>query len=223
MRLSDTVSSVLVGTTVLCAVLSTGLLVRREFLGPRSIARATAAPVFVQNWRAYAAVGHRMGPPTARVTILEFADFECPVCKAFTLGALRYVRSKNPDDIQVVFRHWPLSYHRFAYPTARAAECAAAQGRFEAFHDLVYAKQDSLGLKPYSAFAREANIPDSQAFDKCNTRSGAVAVIDADVRAAATIGAKGTPTLVINGWMSTGAPDSMTLERTIQQALRVPR
>jgi protein-disulfide isomerase len=57
-----------------------------------------------------------MGPPGAKVVIIEFADFECPVCAGFVNGALRAVRSEYPNDIAIVFRHWPLEYHHLAYP-----------------------------------------------------------------------------------------------------------
>jgi protein-disulfide isomerase len=223
MALRDALSNTFIGAAVLCAVVSTALMVRREFRPLGASTPINRDPTPVKDWQRYAVTGHRMGPASARVTILEFADFECPVCRSFTTGPLEYVRSKHPDDIQVVFRHWPLSYHRFAYPAARASECAAAQGRFDAFHDLIYAKQDSLGLKPFSGFAREAGVSDSAAFDRCNTTPGSVLAIDADVAAARVIGGHGTPTIVINGLMLAGAPDSLMLERLVNQALRTTR
>jgi protein-disulfide isomerase len=83
------------------------------------------------------------GPADAWVTIVEFSDFECPYCAAVQ-GTLQSVLSTAGSDVRHVFKHFPLSFHAGARPTAIAAECARAQGRFWEFHDLVFARQSSL-------------------------------------------------------------------------------
>jgi protein-disulfide isomerase len=173
-----------------CALVVTGLQVKREFFPGSSQASARRQPVMVTNWSDLESTGHRMGPIGAKVTIVEFADFECPVCRMFTLGALRQVRARYPDKITVLFRHWPLNYHRFSYPAARAAECAASQGRFEAFHDALYSGQDSLGLKSWAQSAVQAGVPDASRFQRCVDTPGQVAAIDADSAVAAKVGAR---------------------------------
>jgi protein-disulfide isomerase len=154
---------------------------------------------------------------------LEFADFECPVCQSFANGALRAIRAQYPDKVAVIFRQWPLSYHRLAYPTARAAECAGAQERFEAFHDLVYSKQDSLGLKSYGQFAKDAGVPDLAAFETCNSSAAPIPSIEADIAAAKAVGGRGTPTILVNGLMLAGLPDSAKLEGYVQAAIRAAK
>lgn len=198
---------------VACAVIVTGLQVKRAFFpGQTEDGGSGQQPaVLVSNWPELESTGHRMGPPHSKVTIVEFADFECPVCRMFTLGALRAVRARYPSDVTVLFRHWPLKYHRFAYPAARAAECAADQGRFEPFHDELYAEQDSLGLKPWARYAADAGVPDSAVFERCVAKSGEVASIDADSAVASRLGARGTPAIIINGLLLPGAPDSTKL------------
>lgn len=109
----------------------------------------------------------------------------------------------------------PLGVH-----AARAAECAAAQGRFEQFHDAVYAKQDSLGLKSFASFARDAGVPDSVAFGACNDGTAPVPVVQRDIAAAGALGGTGTPTLLVNDLMLPGAPDSTRFDQYVRRALR---
>jgi protein-disulfide isomerase len=223
MRVKEAGSHALVIVSVLCGVTATAIMVRNEFFPKAGRRAAESKPVEVKNWAEYAAVGHRLGSTDAPVTILEFADFECPVCRTYNLGPLKAVRDKFPGEVAVVFRNWPLKYHRFAMPSARAAECAADQGRFEQFHDLLYVQQDSLGLKSYDEFARESGVPSLPAFQLCNSLRTPVAAIDADVKAAAAIGGTGTPTIVINGLRLNTLPDTTDLERYVREALAIAR
>src|SRR6202000_2792345 len=107
----------------------------------------------------------------------------------------------------IVFRHWPLPYHKFAYQAAKAAECAGQQGTFESFHDLVYKKADSLGLKTFHAFAVDAGIRDTVRFDACLDDPKPSGAVEQDIAAARALGAIGTPALVINGMFFSRAPD----------------
>jgi protein-disulfide isomerase len=209
---------VLATVAVLCALTVTALTVRRQFSSqPPS---ATREPVFVAGWEDLAASGHALGRVDAPVTILEFADFECPICRQFTNSALRGVRARYGDAVRIVFRHWPLSYHRFAYPAARAAECAGEQNRFFPFHDLIYDKQDSLGLKSFESFAAESGVRDSVAFRACVGANDSVSAVSGDVAAAALAGGTGTPTILVNGLRLPGAPDSVTFDSLIAATIR---
>jgi protein-disulfide isomerase len=187
-------------SAVVVAAVVVTVAVRREFLPPaQDPSEAITEPVPVENWEELIATGHSVGPRDAGATILVFEDFECPACRQFALGPLRELRSRYGDDVRVVHRHWPLPYHRFAYPAARASECAAAQGRFEAYRDLLFEKQDSLGLKTFTAFAVESGVPDIPAFDECNSETQPLPAITADSAAARGVGGTGTPTVLING------------------------
>ena len=108
----------LVRIVVICALVVTGLQVRREFFpSPTSSTMAEKRePVAIQGWEMLQKAGHWIGPTNARIVIVEFSDFECPVCRTFSTGALRALRKRFPDDVAVVYRHWPLNYHRFALP-----------------------------------------------------------------------------------------------------------
>lgn len=82
------------------------------------------------------------GNPAAPITIIEYSDFQCPYCAQFT-NVLQDLLQQYPDDIKVVFRHFPLSFHPYAQITARAAEAAGLQGKFWEYQDILFQNQDS--------------------------------------------------------------------------------
>ena len=191
-----------------CAVAATA----SHFGGLRrdaSAARPGADPdsSYVADWEKYLEGGHARGPDSAVVTILEFGDYECPFCVRFASTSDR-ILAAFPHEVRLVYRHWPLPHHRFAYPAARAAECAGDQGRFWELHDLLYAKGDSLGLVPFSDFARSAGVPDLKQFEECRRQTSPVPAIEAGIRDAKLAGGTGTPTVIVNGVLRRRGIDS---------------
>lgn len=181
-------------------------------------------PTAISNWPGILDSARWMGPRTAKVVILEFSDFECPFCARFASHVLPAVRRRYAADVAVAFRHWPLANHQNAMPAAIAAECAGAQGVFEQFHQIVFAKRDSLGSKSFGAFAKEAGVRDSAEFARCVADQRPKEAIEADVRAAKAVGGRGTPTVVVNGIRYPYPPDSLELFRIIDSVLsRSPR
>jgi protein-disulfide isomerase len=183
-ELKDRHANVLFLVAVICTVLVTGFALRRELFSPRA-GRATTVRdttnVLVADWDSIISYGHTMiSAAGARVTIMEFSDFECPYCKRFATGVLPAIRREFPNEINFVFRHWPLPRHRFSYPAARAEECAATEGKFSAMHDLLFEKQDSLGLKSFDDFALESGVENLDEFKRCNSKKEAVAAIERD-------------------------------------------
>lgn len=197
----------------------TAVVLRQQFVPTALAPMKNLAPVSVSNWDRLISTGHHSGPRDASVVVLQFGDFECPYCQKFSTRILPGVLAGFPGQVAVVFRHWPLPYHRFAYPAARAAECAGEQGQFQPFSELLYMKQDSLGLKPFDDYAREAGVTDRAAFQLCNSRPGRVASIEADMEAAIAAGASGTPTVLVNGLRYPEPPDSAGLAKAIRNAL----
>jgi protein-disulfide isomerase len=203
---------------VACAVVVTALVVRRElFAPPPATAAMSVESRTVPDWRSYAE-GQRIGPADAKVTIVEFSDFECPFCRA-TAARLKAVRARYPRDVALVYRYYPLPYHTHAVAAARASLCAARQGRFEAFHDALFARQDSLGVVAWSRLADDAAVPDRAGFDRCMGDPGAPPEIERDLRAGTRLGVRGTPTLLVNDRLLDGAPPG-TLEEAVERALR---
>jgi protein-disulfide isomerase len=222
MKTRDIVAQCMSALAVASAVIMTSITIRNQLHGPE---RATATPTTtrVKDWRKYAVAGHRSGADSAPVTIVEFADFQCPVCRSFNQRALAAILTQYSSKVTLVFRHWPLEIHPFAYAAARASECAAAQGRFAPFRDALYRQQDSIGVKRFARFAAEVNVPDIGRFTRCSLSKEPVATIDADIAAARELGARGTPTLLVNGLMLPGATDSAHLAQFVQEALKEAR
>lgn len=205
---------------VICVIIVTAVIVRHEFFSPSVEPKVQTAKLSAEQWREATSAGHRMGPENAPVIIVEFADFECPACRAVTRSVLRPLQAVYANRLAVVFRHWPLSYHTHAYPAARAAECAALQGRFTEFHDLLYSHQDSLGRKSFSSFAKDAGVSDLNAFDHCNASTDTVTAIETDIREVTSLGGQGTPTILVNGMQLKSIPDSGSLDAMIRAALK---
>jgi protein-disulfide isomerase len=185
----------------LCALTVTGLLVRQQLAPPPA---AAAVPVTrVKNWQPLSQVGNRMGPQAPRLTIVEFSDFQCPFCGQ-AAEALKGVRERYPQ-VTVVYRHLPLEAHPHAFAAAIASECAAEQGRFEAFHDHLFANQDSIGVTPWDEVARRTGVADVQRFAACLEEDGPRNRVNRDRAAAIRLGATGTPTFITNGKMFAGS------------------
>lgn len=211
----------LVRIAVGCAVVTTALVAAKALglLDPRN--PPPAEPVDVSaHWPTLLASGHRIGPADAAVTIVEFADFECPYCRRYALETLPALRTAHPDDVAVIYRHYPLAYHRFAIPSAVAAECAARQGRFPAMHDLLYTVQDSIGLVPWGELAERSGVADLPAWEACRADPAVRAGVEADGALAVAIGATGTPTVVINGIRYPEPPDEAAVRRLVAAARR---
>lgn len=207
-------------TTILalCAVVITGLVVRRELMPPRADAAPTTREV--SKWEQFAHGGNRRGSNDADVTIVEFADFQCPYCRQ-SARSISEIMDSLPGRVAHVYRHYPLTTaHPHAMEAAVAAECAASQGHFDKYHDALFASQDSIGGRSWVAFALEAGIRDTSVFSRCLTDSSVVMKrIRADMNAAADLGVSGTPTLLINNRLIAGALTSEQLRTVVNEAM----
>jgi protein-disulfide isomerase len=86
-------------------------------------------------------VDHIRGPNTAKVTLVEYSDFQCPACGQYE-PILRDLASSYPNDLRIVYRHFPLTgLHPNAYPAAIASEAASKQGKFWEMHDMLFDRQ----------------------------------------------------------------------------------
>jgi protein-disulfide isomerase len=209
------------GVLVACALLVTGLVVRREFFGATPEPRAARTSV-VADWRDYAGSGHRIGPADAPVTLVMFSDFQCPAC-AVAADRLRALRRAFPNEVAVIYRHFPLRNHPHAVAAARASECAATAGRFESFHDELFVRQDSIGTTDWVRFAALAGVADTAGFRRCASSTDALAALDRDTTAGHRLQVRATPTLLINDVRVQGAVPLDTLTAYVERALRARR
>jgi protein-disulfide isomerase len=207
-------------TLVACALVTTAVVVHRGvFAHAPMVASSThQEPVFIKNWKSQPAAGIRLGSINAPVQLIEFADFECPFCRDLH-KTLRALRERYSAQVSLVYIHFPLQGHRFALPAARVAECADEQGKFEPMYDQLFDGQDEFGLKPWSDFARAAGLSDLAAFESCIKRTTPVPRVEQGKQLGATIDVKGTPTLIINGWMLAAPPSFEELDAMVKAAL----
>lgn len=213
-RFERATNVVLVG----CALLFAFILVKREFFDKEAHAQSGAQagpPTRVDNWNQLRGTGIALRSPDAPVVVLEFADLECPACKAF-YERLNQTAADLHANVGLVMVHFPLSVHRFAKPAARAMECATAQGAGPKFVDVAYAKQDSFGLKPWVGYAKEAGVPNLDAFQACAQDTAHVARIEEGRRLGEAMEVHWTPTIIINGWRFPGVPSDDQLRSTLQ-------
>jgi protein-disulfide isomerase len=211
--------SVITVTLVVCALITTGVVLRREFIAtPAGRAQAEQKPIFLKNWRADIAKGIRMGPAEAPVQLLEFSDFECPFC-ANLHKDLKTLQVRYPTQVALIYVHFPLPMHRFAEPAARVAECAGDQGRFQPMYDLLFEQQDRFGLKPWSEFASEAGVPDTASFETCIKRTEPITRVAEGKTLGKQLDVQGTPTLVINGWKLGRPPSLEELDAMVKRVL----
>ncbi|HXT16464.1 MAG TPA: thioredoxin domain-containing protein [Gemmatimonadaceae bacterium] len=206
------------GTLAIAAIVIAGSTFHREFASPPPAGPTIPKPEYVRDWRAIANAGIRDGDSAARIQVIEFADFQCPFCAQYE-QTLRAFQKEHRGQVARVFVHFPLTIHRFARSAARAAECAAAQGRFPQMQTALYAKQDSFGLRPWSAYGADAAVTDSVSFAKCAADSNRLERIEQGIALANKLKVYGTPAVIINGWKFMGGPPDSILARVADRLL----
>jgi protein-disulfide isomerase len=157
------------------------------------------------------AVEHVLGDPDAPITVLEYADFECPYCAA-AAPVLRRLVEESGGRVRLVFRHFPIaSTHPHALTAALAAEAAGAQGAFWPMHDLLFARQDRLGDTALRAYAEELGLDGSRVVgESAQEFTGKVA---ADFERGLEDEVAGTPTVIVDGELFTGRMELGALRR----------
>jgi protein-disulfide isomerase len=162
------------------------------------------------------------GPASAPVTIVEFSDFHCPFCRA-AQPTLQQVLARYPDQVRLVYRHFPLdSIHPEARRAAEASWCAARQDKFWRFHDGLYANGADASTATLDRVAREAGL-DTAAFDACLAGGDARAAVQRDVDEGLRFGVDGTPGFFINGRMLSGNQPMDAFVKIVDEELKGTR
>lgn len=152
---------------------------------------------------AVAAEGPSRGPGGAPVTIVEFSDYQCPFCKRAE-PTVEQLLKRYPEQVRVVYRHFPLDGHAEARPAAEAAACAEDQGKFWEYHKLVFQNSPKLAKEDLRELAGKAAL-DVAAFDACVAEGRHKAKVQADLEAGREAGVSGTPAFFVNGIPLSGA------------------
>jgi protein-disulfide isomerase len=164
------------------------------------------------------------GNPVATVTVLEFADIQCPACKAAHEQVVQTLLAQYGDRIRFEFKHFPLrAIHPYAMEAAMGAECAADQNKFWEFVDFAYDNQSSLKSSVIREWGNELSL-DADLFDRC-IRSGIKEdTILADYDEGIKKGVQGTPTFFVAGMKVASNVTELgaAIEKAITQAAAAP-
>ena len=158
-----------------------------------------------------------IGPRNAPVTIVEFADFQCPYCKR-SEETVQELRKEYGDKVRLVFIDFPLSFHEHAFPAAEASHCAAEQGKFWEYHDELFKDQSKLDEKDLKATAARMKLNTKQ-FDACLDSHKYADQVRKEQSEGAALGVDGTPGFFINGRALTGAQPAPMFESLINEEL----
>jgi protein-disulfide isomerase len=159
----------------------------------------------------------RRGSQDAPVLIIEFADYECPYCQRIDLE-LKRLQGEFAGKVAVAFKDFPLPMHPHAAKAAEAARCAAEQGNFWDFHDLLFDGHKKLELAQLKEYARTLKL-DAALFDKCLDAGEQAAAVRKDFAQGQRLGLTGTPSFFINGHFLSGAVKYDTLREVVEQQL----
>lgn len=160
------------------------------------------------------------GPKDALVTIVEFSEFQCPFCSR-VLPSTKEIVDTYGDQVRIVWRNLPLSFHQNAEPAAELAMEAYAQGgddKFWEVHDLLFANQKALTPADLEKYAQQAGL-DVEKVKKAIAEKTYGAQIQEDIKLGGEIGARGTPNFFINGRNLRGAQPFAAFKTVIDQEL----
>lgn len=156
------------------------------------------------------------GPDKAPVTLVEFADYECPYCQKVA-SDVKKLADDFLDKVSFTYKDFPLPMHARAEKAAEAARCAAKQNKFWEFHDELFRSKE-LDVDQLKAQAKALKLNSDQ-FDKCLDSGEEAEAVDRDRKEGTRLGINGTPSFFINGHYMSGALDYAALRQIVEQQL----
>lgn len=158
------------------------------------------------------------GDPNAPVTIVEFADFQCPYCQR-SEAALKEVLAKYGSRVKLAWEDFPLSeIHSHAEKAAEAARCAGDQGKYWEYHDSLFADQSKLDEASLTARANTLHL-DQATFQSCLDSGKFKSQVEADRQAGIKLGISGTPSYFVNGVFASGVQSVEEFQKLIEEEL----
>jgi protein-disulfide isomerase len=162
-----------------------------------------------------------LGPRDAKVTLVVFADFQCPF-SARLAATLRDLRARFPRDLRLVSKQLPLPFHQHAALAAEAAFAAQAQGKFWELHDTLYKNQQALDRDSLYQHAQTLGL-NAARFQRALDDGTYRAQVEADKKQAAALGINATPTMVINGRKLSGAQPLDAIAAVVDDELKAAK
>jgi len=154
-----------------------------------------------------------LGEKKAKLTIVEFSDFQCPYCRKFWQDTLPQIKKEYIDTgkVNFVYRDYPLSIHPMANPSAEATECADEQGKYWQMNDKIFAEQVKKGegtvqytLNEIKKWAGEIGL-DTKTFNSCLDTRKFKNEVAKDLSDGTAQGVEGTPAFFIGSQVMSGA------------------
>ncbi len=160
---------------------------------------------------------HIEGHEDAPVTLVEYADYQCPYCGE-AHPVIKRLQKSLGKKLRFVFRNFPLTHsHPYALLAAQAAEAAALQGKFWKMHDVIFENQDQLEPDVLPRWAREIGLDVNQ-FAKAVSEGRVTKRIEEDYASGLESGVDGTPSFFINGIKYEGEDDFDSLRAALLEA-----
>jgi protein-disulfide isomerase len=201
-----------------------------EFIRQRRIAKAKAA--YMQTLKSQSTITFELEAPRlqmtlkdnqvrgaadAAVTLVEFADYECPYCQQ-AQPILDRLEAEYKGKMAFVYKDYPLPMHSHAQKAAEAARCAGVQGKYWEYHDILL-KKKGLEIADLKADAGELGL-NTAAFDKCLDSGEQAAAVRASYDEATQKGIEGTPGFFVNGRFLNGMPTYEGMRQAIEEELK---
>ncbi len=147
---------------------------------------------------------HIRGNVNAKVTMIEYSDFQCPFCSKVA-PTLKQVLDQYKDQVRLVYRHFPLtSIHPYAQKAAEASECASEQGKFWEYHDILFANQSALTVDNLKKYAADLKLNTGN-FNSCLDSGKYTAKVSKEAADAQASGITGTPGTYVGTQLVAGA------------------
>jgi protein-disulfide isomerase len=166
------------------------------------------------------------GPKDAKVTVVEFSDYQCPYCKRYIDSTYVQLLKEYGDRILYVFHDYPLPFHPNAKPAALASRCAADQDKYWDYHEKLFATQEEWSEltgeetnQKFTTYATDMGL-DSAEFSTCLTEKTHEKAVDDDLALGQKVGVGGTPSFFINGKQLVGAQPFEVFKAEIDKALK---
>ncbi len=152
-----------------------------------------------------------------KLLIEVFSDFQCPY-SARAFPTVQQIKANYAGQIDLVFKHFPLSFHPNAQKASEASECARDQGKFWEYHDKLFQNQQAIAVDNLKKYASDLGL-DTSKFNSCLDSSQKAGVVSQDMQEGISKGVSGTPTFFINGQKVVGAVPYETIKATIDAEL----
>lgn len=182
------------------------------------------APLTEADWAKVIQEGAaEKGPQNAKVTIVEFSEYECPYCQRYVQDAYAKIFAEYGDQIRYVFHDYPLPFHANAQLTSEAARCAGDQGKYWEMHDDLFEKRDEWTAAT-DVKATLANLAagiglNKASFSSCLESGKHTQAVKDDMALGQSVGVSGTPSFFVNGQRLVGAQPFEAFKTIIDQEL----